>query len=74
MTLKTLDTKLAPDGKPCATKKMDPEKKVEVSVPSDNCELPANWINQLWIVDDVGVVQTLNSYAHMYQLVDAQLK
>ncbi|MGN6111223.1 MAG: hypothetical protein ACTHU0_39360 [Kofleriaceae bacterium] len=70
----TLDTKLAPDGKPCTTKQMDPEKKVEVSVPSEACELPANWISQLWIADEVGVVQALNSYAHMYQLVDAQLK
>jgi hypothetical protein len=37
-------------------------------------ELPADWINQLWIVNGTGVVQSLNRYAHMYQLVDAQLK
>lgn len=36
-------------------------------------ELPANWINQLWLVEGVGVVQALNTYAHMYQLVDSQL-
>lgn len=70
----TLASMLAPDGKPCTTKQMDPEKKVEVSVPSAVCELPANWINQLWLANDVGVVQVLNSYAHMYQLTDAQLK
>ncbi len=33
-------------------------------------ELPANWLSTLWLTDDVGVVQTLNSYGHMYQLVD----
>lgn len=37
-------------------------------------ELPADWINQLWLVEGVGVVQSLNRYAHMYQLVDSQLK
>lgn len=37
-------------------------------------ELPAEWINQLWFVEGTGVVQTLNRYAQMYQLVDSQLK
>jgi hypothetical protein len=37
-------------------------------------ELPADWINQLWLVENVGVVQSLNRFAHMYQLVDSQLK
>ncbi|MBC7974447.1 MAG: hypothetical protein H7138_05630 [Myxococcales bacterium] len=37
-------------------------------------ELPANWINQLWLVPNVGVVQVLNSFAHMYLLTDVQLK
>jgi hypothetical protein len=37
-------------------------------------EMPADWINQLWFVEGTGVVQTLNRYAHMYQLVDSQLK
>jgi hypothetical protein len=37
-------------------------------------ELPADWINQLWFVEGIGVVQTLNSYAHMYQLVNATVK
>lgn len=37
-------------------------------------EMPADWINQLWFADDYGVVQSLNRYAHMYQLVDSQLK
>src|SRR5690606_846040 len=29
-------------------------------------ELPANWISTIWLANDVGVVQTLNSYGHMY--------
>ena len=37
-------------------------------------ELPGDWINQLWFVDGVGVVQGLNRYAHMYQLVESTLK
>lgn len=37
-------------------------------------ELPANWVNTIWLVDSVGVVQTLNRYAQQYVLVDAQLK
>lgn len=37
-------------------------------------ELPADWINQLWFVDGTGVVMSLNRYAHMYHLVDSQLK
>ena len=31
-------------------------------------ELPANWVTTLWLADGVGLVQSLNSYAHMYQL------
>ncbi len=34
-------------------------------------ELPANWISTLWLADGVGMVQALNSYGHMYQLVDS---
>lgn len=37
-------------------------------------ELPAGWVNQLWLVPNVGVVQALNAYGHMYMLTDAQLK
>lgn len=37
-------------------------------------ELPANWISTLWVSDGVGVVQTLNSYGHMYQLIDTTVK
>ena len=37
-------------------------------------EMPADWIAQVWFAPDYGVVQTLNRYAHMYQLVDSQLK
>ncbi len=37
-------------------------------------ELPKNWQSKIWLKEDVGVVQTLNMYAHMYQLTDVQLK
>lgn len=37
-------------------------------------EMPAGWINQLWFVEGTGVVQSLNRYAHMYQLADSTLK
>jgi hypothetical protein len=37
-------------------------------------ELPANWYTTQWLAPDVGLVQSLNSYAHMYQLVSATLK
>jgi hypothetical protein len=70
----TFDSTLSPEGKPCTITKIDPEKKTEVKEPSAACELPANWITTLWLAEGVGVVQSLNSYAHMYQLVDASLK
>lgn len=37
-------------------------------------ELPANWVNLMWIAPNVGVIQALNSYSHMYMLIDVQLK
>ena len=37
-------------------------------------ELPAGWTNILWLAPGVGMVQSLNKYAHMYQLADATLK
>jgi hypothetical protein len=37
-------------------------------------ELPVDWLNRLWVVPNVGVVQALNSYSHMYTLTDVQLK
>jgi len=37
-------------------------------------ELAADWTNILWISPGTGIVQTLDHYAHMYQLVDSQLK
>lgn len=36
-------------------------------------ELPANWVNALWLADGVGPVQILNSYAHMYSLKTLKL-
>ncbi|HEY0190426.1 MAG TPA: hypothetical protein VGC42_04840 [Kofleriaceae bacterium] len=41
---------------------------------TDPMQLPANWINQLWLVPNVGVAQVLNAYGHMYILTAAQLK
>jgi hypothetical protein len=37
-------------------------------------ELPANWIATIWVAPGAGVIQTLNPYAHMYQLSAATLK
>ncbi len=37
-------------------------------------ELPANWISTIWVAPGAGVIQTLNPYAHMYQLSAATLK
>jgi hypothetical protein len=37
-------------------------------------DLPAGWVNQLWLVPNVGVVQVLNAFSHKYMLIDVQLK
>ena len=37
-------------------------------------ELPVGWVSTLWLADNVGVVQALNSYGHMYQLIDTTVK
>jgi len=37
-------------------------------------ELPANWVTTQWLAEGVGLVQSLNSYAHEYQLTAATLK
>ncbi len=37
-------------------------------------ELPAGWQNVLWLAPGVGMVQSLNAYAHQYQLTEATLK
>ena len=37
-------------------------------------ELPAGWVNFLWIAPNVGVIQVLNAYAHQYQLIEVALK
>jgi hypothetical protein len=41
---------------------------------SKPAELPAGWVNILWLSPNTGVVQVLNSFSHKYQLVDVQLK
>jgi hypothetical protein len=42
--------------------------------PDSKMELPANWVNLLWIAPNVGIIQALNSYSHMYMLIDVTLK
>lgn len=37
-------------------------------------ELPAGWVSTLWLANGVGLVQSLNTYAHMYQLAESTLK
>jgi hypothetical protein len=37
-------------------------------------ELPKNWRTLIWLALDTGVIQTLNMYAHQYQLVESTLK
>ena len=37
-------------------------------------EMPKNWRSLIWLALDVGVVQTLNMYAHQYQLKAHKLK
>jgi len=42
--------------------------------PATPLELPKNWRTLIWMAPDVGVIQTLNMYAHQYQLVSSTLK
>jgi hypothetical protein len=37
-------------------------------------EVPADWTNELWFVPGTGVVQSLNKYAHKYELVESTVK
>ena len=37
-------------------------------------EMPANWVSTFWVSPGAGIVQTLNPYAHMYQLTQVTLK
>jgi len=37
-------------------------------------EMPANWVSTFWVTPGAGIVQTLNPYAHMYQLTQVTLK
>jgi len=76
---KTPDEKKAEEAKKAAlaklaedAKKIDDKKIIEV--PTDVCELPADWDSDLWLTENVGFVQTLNHpWAHMYQLVEVTL-
>ncbi len=36
---------------------------------SKRMELPAGWLDTMWLADGVGVVQVLNAYGHQYTLV-----
>ncbi|MCW5802634.1 MAG: hypothetical protein KIT31_09615 [Deltaproteobacteria bacterium] len=75
-----LDNSIAPEKKPCSIK--EPEKDAKGAVVKDDkgnekmvdklidhCPLPANWINEMWLVLDVGMIQVVNTYAHRYNLV-----
>ncbi|HEY5933712.1 MAG TPA: hypothetical protein VIU61_03735 [Kofleriaceae bacterium] len=64
-----LDQPIAPEGKSCRIQKED-----GTFQPVDVCEMPGGWTNQLWLVDNVGLVQALNKYSHMYQLTASTLK
>ncbi len=37
-------------------------------------ELPAGWVSTMWLAEGAGLVQSLNSFAHMYQLTAVTLK
>jgi len=37
-------------------------------------ELPKNWRTLMWLALDVGVVQTLNMYAHQYQVMEYKIQ
>lgn len=65
----------SPEGKPCIVRKpdmaeKDPAKRKDLQIPVEVCDLPANWIAQLWLANDVGMVQAQNGFGHMYQLVE----
>jgi hypothetical protein len=64
-----LDQPIAPEGKSCRVAKED-----GTFTPVDVCEMPGGWTNQLWMVENVGVVQALNKYSHNYQLTAQTLK
>lgn len=51
----------------------DPETQKPTELPKSGPTAPG-WISTFWFVNNVGMVQVLNSYGHMYLLVDAKLK
>jgi len=73
-----IDEAVAPEGKPCmyrmqegTDKDGNPKYK---DVADIKCDMPAGWTNELWLADDIGVLQVRNMYAHMYQLTELSLK
>jgi hypothetical protein len=75
-----LDNSLAPEKKPCSMK--EPEKDAKGQVVKDDkgnekivekfldhCPLPAGWVNELYFVPDIGLIQVINTYSHRYSLV-----
>jgi hypothetical protein len=72
-----LDGPMAPDGKPCLIRlpdgKDDKGEPKYKDVPDEKCEMPAGWNNYVWLAPDIGLVQSLNTYAHMYQLIEMKL-
>jgi hypothetical protein len=74
-----LDDSIAPEGKPCVYRVADGGKDKDGNptykdVADIKCDLPAGWTNEMWLVDDIGVVQARNMYGHMYQLTELSLK
>jgi hypothetical protein len=45
------------------------DKSIVVGATPTPQELPKNWRTLIWLVPDIGVIQTVNMYAHQYQLV-----
>jgi hypothetical protein len=75
-----LDNSLAPEKKPCSMKEPEKDEKGNVKKDEkgndkivekmlDHCPLPANWINELYFVMDIGLLQVVNTYSHRYSLV-----
>ena len=74
-----LDDAISPEGKPCMVRMLDGGKDKDGNptfkdVANANCDMPAGWTNEIWLAEDIGVIQAKNMYAHMYQLSELSLK
>lgn len=50
------------------------DKTCQVTKDGFKCELPANWATIMTMANDVGILRTQNTYAHVYDLSDAKLQ